>query len=546
MYQPMTLNGITITPPRIRRQEEVLTPEAIDFLRTLHDEFEPTRRELMQRRHRTRAKIANGQDPKFLAETAHIRDDESWQVAPVAPGLEDRRVEITGPVEKKMAINALNSGAKVWLADMEDAHTPSWANVINGQLNLMDVLERRIDFTTPEGKEYKLSGTSLTDLPTIVVRPRGLHLTEKHLLRGSDPLAGSFVDFGLHFFHNARRLIAGGRGPYFYLPKTENHLEARLWEQIFTRSEEYLGLEHGTIRATVLIETITAAFEMEEILYELRDHAAGLNAGRWDYIFSIIKNFRSRGPRFVFPDRSAVTMTAPFMRAYTEQLVRACHRRGAFAIGGMSAFIPNRRDPEANARALEAIHQDKAREAADGFDGSWVAHPDLVSTAMGVFDETLGDELDQRSRLRSDVVPDAAALLAVSGMEGLITEKGLRLNIEVASRYLESWLRGNGAIAIHNLMEDAATAEISRSQIWQWLHHKAITDTGEVISLDWVERLVEEEFEKLARFDGDRYVDAREIFAVYALRDDFPTFITLPAYDRYLPDQEPARSLQIA
>ncbi|MDR2255546.1 MAG: malate synthase A [Arthrobacter sp.] len=538
MFTPMTLNGITITPPRIRRQEEILTPEAIDFLRTLHQEFEPRRRELMQRRHRVRAKIANGQDPTFREDTRHIREDASWKVAPVAPGLEDRRVEITGPVEKKMAINALNSGAKVWLADMEDAHTPSWANVINGQLNLRDILNRSIDFTTPEGREYKLGGEKLTDLPTIVVRPRGLHLTEKHLLAGDEPLAGALVDFGLHFFHNARTLIAQGRGPYFYLPKLESHLEARLWDDIFTRSEEYLGLEHGTIRATVLIETITAAFEMDEILYELRDHAAGLNAGRWDYIFSIIKNFRSRGARFVFPDRSQVTMTAPFMRAYTEQLVRACHRRGAHAIGGMSAFIPNRRDAEVNARALAAVQQDKAREAADGFDGSWVAHPDLVPVAQGVYDETLGERPHQKDRSREDVTPDDAALLSVSAMDGKITEQGLRLNIEVAIRYLESWLRGNGAVAIHNLMEDAATAEISRSQIWQWLHHKAITDEGELITLDWVERLVEDEFEKLARFDGDRYVDAREIFEAAALRDDFPTFITLPAYDRYLTDTE--------
>lgn len=545
MSTAITLNGITITPPRIRRQEEILTAEAIDFLRALHTEFEPRRRELMQRRHRSRAKIANGQDPTFLESTRHIREDESWRVAPVAPGLEDRRVEITGPVEKKMAVNALNSGAKVWLADMEDAHTPSWANVINGQLNLRDILAGTIDFTTPEGKEYKVQGQSLRELPTIVVRPRGLHLTEKHLLKDGEPLAGSFVDFGLHLFHNARTLIDGGRGPYFYLPKIENHHEAKLWDDVFTRSEEYLGLPHGTIRATVLIETITAAFEMEEILYELRDHAAGLNAGRWDYIFSVIKNFRSRGPRFVLPDRSQVTMTAPFMRAYTEQLVRACHRRGAMAIGGMSAFIPNRRNQEVNERALGAVREDKQREAADGFDGSWVAHPDLVDVAMGVFDERLGERQNQMEVSREDVTPDAAELLAVTVEGGTITEAGVRLNIEVAIRYIESWLRGNGAVAIHNLMEDAATAEISRSQIWQWLHHKAITDQGELISVDWVERMVQEEFDKLARFDGDRYVDAREIFEATAMRDEFPTFITLPSYDRYLTDQE-QRSMQPA
>jgi len=540
---PITINGITITPPRIRRQEQVLTTEALDFLHALSDRFEDRRRELMARRHRVRAKIANGQDPTFLEETRSIREDEDWKVAPVAPGLEDRRVEITGPVERKMAINALNSGAKVWLADMEDAHTPSWANVINGQLNLMDVLARQIDFTTPEGKEYKLRGETLEDLPTIVVRPRGLHMTEKHLLIDGEPISGSLVDFGLYFFQNARRLIELGRGPYFYLPKTENHLEARLWDEIFSFSEEYIGLEHGTIRATVLIETITAAFEMEEILYELRDHAAGLNAGRWDYIFSVIKNFRARGPRFVLPDRSQVTMTAPFMRAYTEQLVRACHRRGAHAIGGMSAFIPSRRDEEANARALEAVRSDKTREAGDGFDGSWVAHPDLVPVAMEVFDAQLGSNPHQRDRLREDVTPDAAGLLNISGTEGRITEAGVRLNIEVALRYLESWLRGNGAVGIHNLMEDAATAEISRSQIWQWIHHKAITDAGEVVSPEWVQELLEDEFSRLARFDGDRYVDAREIFEMAALRDDFPTFITLPAYDKYLTDQD-AKVLQ--
>ena len=542
---PITLNGITITPPRIRRQEEVLTTEALDFLKALHQNFESRRRELMTRRHRVRAKIANGQDPTYLPETKHIRDDETWRVAPVAPGLEDRRVEITGPVEKKMTINALNSGAKVWLADMEDAHTPSWANVINGQLNLMDVFAGSIDFTTDEGKQYKLNSTTLTDLPTIVVRPRGLHMTEKHLLIDGEPLAGSLVDFGLYFFNNAAKLIDLGRGPYFYLPKTENHLEARLWEEIFTFSEEYIGLEHGTIRATVLIETITAAFEMEEILYELRDHAAGLNAGRWDYIFSIIKNFRARGPRFVLPDRSQVTMTAPFMRAYTEQLVRACHRRGAHAIGGMSAFIPSRRDPEANERALEAVKADKTREANDGFDGSWVAHPDLVPVAMEVFDAVLGESPNQVARTREDVEVSDSALLAVNGTQGHITEAGLRLNIEVGIRYLESWLRGSGAVAIHNLMEDAATAEISRSQVWQWLHHKAITDQGEVITPEWVAELVEDEFSKLARFDDDRYVDAREIFEASALKDEFPTFITLPAYDRYLTDSD-AKSLQLA
>ena len=389
-------------------------------------------------------------------------------------------MEITGPVDKKMTINALNSGAKVWLADMEDSSTPTWRNVIKGQLNLTDALERRIDFTSEEGKEYKLRPAG--ELPTIVVRPRGWHLPEKHMLIDGTPIAGGIVDFGLFFFHNARRLLAQGKGPYFYLPKIENHLEARLWNDIFILAQDLLGIPQGTIRATVLIETITAAFEMEEILYELRDHASGLNAGRWDYIFSIIKNFRTRGPRFVLPDRGQVTMTAPFMRSYTEQLVRACHKRGAMAIGGMAAAVPNRKDPEANANAFEKVRADKTREAGDGFDGSWVAHPDLVPICREVFDAVLGERPNQLGKLREDVTPDDRALIDVASLHGTITEQGIRNNIEVGIRYIESWLRGNGAVAIHNLMEDAATAEISRSQLWQWIYARAITDHGEIIT----------------------------------------------------------------
>ncbi|WP_271395688.1 malate synthase A [Neomicrococcus lactis] len=538
MHGNITINGITITPPPIRHQERVLTAEALAFIGKLHQQFEARRQELMKRRHTVRAKIANGQNPRFLEETRSIREDNSWKVAPLAPGLEDRRVEITGPTDRKMAINALNSGAKVWLADMEDSSTPNWKNVINGQLNLRAVLDRKIDFTSPEGKEYKLTGETLTDLPTIVVRPRGWHLPEKHLLIDGTPMSGAIVDFGLYFFHNAKRLIELGRGPYFYLPKTENHLEARLWNDMFVFAQDELGIPQGTIRATVLIETITAAFEMEEILYELRDHSAGLNAGRWDYIFSIIKNFRSRGSQFLLPDRSSVTMTAPFMRAYTEQLVRACHRRGASAIGGMAAFIPNRRDEDVNNTALEKVRGDKTREANDGFDGSWVAHPDLVPVAMEVFNATLGEKPNQIDRLREDVQPDDAALIDLSGTEGSITEAGLRLNIEVAIRYIESWLRGNGAVAIHNLMEDAATAEISRSQVWQWIHQAAKTEDGTPITRTRVENLLTEEFSKLPRFDGDRFEDARDIFEASALREDFPTFLTIPAYNRFLCDQE--------
>jgi malate synthase len=527
-----TINGITLTAQPIGRQNEVLTSDALDFVANLHRATAERRQELLRARRVRRAEIAGGQDPAFLRETEHIRNDPSWRVAPPAPGLEDRRVEITGPVDKKMTINALNSGAKIWLADMEDSSTPTWRNVIKGQLNLTDALERRIDFTSPEGKEYTLRPAG--ELPTIVVRPRGWHLPEKHMLIDGEPIAGGIVDFGLFFFHNARRLLAQGKGPYFYLPKIENHLEARLWNDIFILAQDLLGIPQGTIRATVLIETITAAFEMEEILYELRDHAAGLNAGRWDYIFSLIKNFRTRGPRFVLPDRAQVTMTQPFMRAYTEQLVRACHKRGAMAIGGMAAAVPNRKDEAANANALEKVRADKTREANDGFDGSWVAHPDLVPVCREVFDSILGDKPNQLDRTRDDVIPDDRALINVAATEGTITEQGIRNNIEVGIRYIESWLRGNGAVAIHNLMEDAATAEISRSQLWQWIYARAITDHGEIITHELVEELLDEEFVRLERFDGDRFEDARDIFEEVTLSQDFPSFLTLPAYARYL------------
>ena len=527
-----TINGITLTAQPICRQNEVLTPDALEFIAKLHRATADRRQELLQARRTRRADIAAGADPRFLRETEHIRNDSSWRVAPPAPGLEDRRVEITGPVDKKMTINALNSGAKVWLADMEDSSTPTWRNVVKGQLNLTDALERRIDFTSEEGKEYKLRPAG--ELPTVVVRPRGWHLPEKHMLIDGQPIAGGIVDFGLFFFHNARRLLAQGKGPYFYLPKIENHLEARLWNDIFILAQDLLGIPQGTIRATVLIETITAAFEMEEILYELRDHASGLNAGRWDYIFSLIKNFRTRGPRFVLPDRGQVTMTQPFMRAYTEQLVRACHKRGAMAIGGMAAAVPNRKDSAANAIAFEKVRADKTREAADGFDGSWVAHPDLVPVCQEVFDGVLGERPNQLDRLREDVIPDDRALLDTASTTGTITEQGIRNNVEVGIRYIESWLRGNGAVAIHNLMEDAATAEISRSQLWQWIFSRAITDKGDVVTREGVEDMLDEEFAGLERFEGDRFADARDIFEEVTLGASFPAFLTLPAYDRFL------------
>jgi malate synthase len=521
------------------RYEEILTPEALVFLAELHDRFAGTRQDLLATRLRKRVDAANGRDPGFLTETAHIRRDLTWKVAGAGPGLVDRRVEITGPTDRKMAINALNSGAKVWLADQEDATSPTWANVVEGQLTLFDQTRGQLSFTSPEGKEYAVTGDATGATPTIVMRPRGWQLVEKNLTfvdraNRRTNASGSLVDFGLYFFHNAQRLIEGGSGPYFYLPKLESHLEARLWDDIFSHSEDRLGIEYGTIRATVLIETIQAAFEMEEILYELRDHCAGLNAGRWDYIFSIIKTFRTRGSRFVFPDRKQITMTVPFMRAYTELLVSTCHRRGAYAIGGMSAFIPNRRDPEVTRRALEAVAADKKREATDGFDGTWVAHPDLIPTAQAEFDLVLGDKPNQLHRTRDEVSVTAAELLDVASVGGQITAAGVHDNITIGLRYIESWLRGVGAAAIDNLMEDAATAEISRSQLWQWIHLGSVTAEGIRIDESWVEEQLVEVYEALERAAGDRFDDALEVFRASALEPEFPTFLTVGAYARYL------------
>ncbi|WP_226345843.1 malate synthase A [Agilicoccus flavus] len=519
------------TPTPALGQDEILTPEALEFVAQLHQVAAGRRYELLRERERRTRAILDGTDPSFARETARVRADDSWRVAPPAPGLEDRRVEITGPTSRKMTINAMNSGAKVWLADLEDASTPSWDNVIGGQLNLRDAVRGECEFTSPDGKEYRVTAERT---PTIVVRPRGWHLDEAHLELHGRPLVGGIVDAGLYLFHNAHELIARGRGPYFYLPKTESHLEARLWNDVFVRAQELLGLPRGTIRATVLIETITAAYEMEEILYELREHSSGLNAGRWDYIFSVIKNFRERGEDFVLPDRAQVTMTTPFMRCYTEQLVRACHRRGAHAIGGMAAFIPNRRDPEATEAALEKVRADKSREAADGFDGSWVAHPDLVPVCADAFDAVLGDRPHQVDRLREDVEVDGPGLIDLTIPGGRVTETGLRLNVEVGMRYVESWLRGNGAAAIHNLMEDAATAEISRSQVWQWIRTGTRTDEGRIVTREWVEQIVAEEFAGVERTEGDRFDDARAVFEEVALGEDYPAFLTLPAYERFL------------
>lgn len=517
------------------RYDEILTPAALAFLTELHQRFAGLRHDRLADRMRRRFEIGNGRDPRFRDDTAAIRADRSWRVAGAGPGLEDRRVEITGPTDPKMTINALNSGAKVWLADQEDATSPTWKNVVEGQLSLRDAIRGELSYTNEAGKEYRVTSE---ETPTIVMRPRGWHLVEKHLRfidRSGATMAasGSLVDYGLYVFHNAQALIDGGRGPYFYLAKLESSEEAKLWDDVFTFTEQHLGLDHGTIRATVLIETLPAAFEMEEILYVLRDHCAGLNAGRWDYIFSIIKNYRGRGARFVLPDRSEVTMTVPFMRAYTELLVQTCHRRGAHAIGGMSAFIPNRRDPEVTARAIEKVSADKRREAGDGFDGTWVAHPDLIPTARAEFDAVLGERPNQLDRLREDVSVTPAQLLDVH-IGRAVTDTGLRDNVSIAVRYLDSWLRGIGAAAIDGLMEDAATAEISRSQIWQWIHQDVSTDDGQRITRERVEGILQDLLAALPRTAEDRFDDAAELFREVALRDEFPTFLTVPAYTRYL------------
>jgi malate synthase len=525
--------GMQVFGAAVEGGEKILTPEALELVAAIQRTFGARRDELLALRRRRRDEIARTGQMDFLPETDDVRRGE-WQVAPAPDDLVDRRVEMTGPTDRKMTINALNSGAQVWLADMEDASTPHWDNVIGGQVNLYDAIRRDISFVSPQGKEYALDADRR--LATIVMRPRGWHFDERHLEVDGRPVAGAFVDFGLYFFHNARELLERGSGPYFYLPKTESHLEARLWNDVFTFAQEHVGIPYGTVRATVLIETIPAAFEMEEILYELRDHVSGLNAGRWDYLFSIIKYFRDSGPRFVLPDRSAVAMTSPFMRAYAELLVKTCHKRGAFAIGGMSAFIPSRKDEEVNARAFAKVREDKEREAGQGFDGSWVAHPDLVPICREVFDGVLGDKPNQVDRQRDDVDVSAADLIDLTTTPGSVTREGLRTNVEVALLYLESWLSGNGAVGIHNLMEDAATAEISRSQIWQWVHNGSTLEDGTVVTEDLVREVLDQEMARIREqvgsdFDRRAFQQGRELFEEVALADDFADFLTLPAYD---------------
>ncbi|MGH3368007.1 MAG: malate synthase A [Nocardioidaceae bacterium] len=534
-----TLDGVTVTvgPDDLTETElldTVLTPAVLDLIAGLHRTFDVRRRELLTAREERAEALENGGSLDFLTETKAVREDDSWRVAPPAPGLEDRRVEITGPTDAKMAINALNSGAKVWLADFEDANTPLFENMLAGQANLLASLDGSLSFKNPDGKEYTLGD----DLATIAVRPRGWHLPEKHVLVDGQPVSGGLFDFALYLVHCGRAQMNRGQGPYYYIPKLESHQEARLWNDAFVYAQEALGIPRGTVRATVLIETYPAAFEMDEILYELREHSAGLNSGRWDYLFSVIKKFRSRGTDYLLPDRNAVTMTAPFMRAYTELLVHTCHKRGAHALGGMAAQIPSRRDPEANEKAMTKVRDDKTREANDGFDGSWVAHPDLVPLCTEVFDGVLGDKPNQIDRVRDDVSVTADQLLAVKETPGDVTEDGLRNNVSVGLQYLAAWLDGMGAVAIFGLMEDAATAEISRSQVWQWLHLGVKLADGQQVTSELVERVIEEELAKIREAVGDeafekgRYVDARDLYREMALSDDFAEFLTLPAYER--------------
>lgn len=512
--------------------DRVLTPDALRLVYKLERAFGDRRRVLLAKRAERQARLDAGERPDFLAETRAIREDRSWRVAAIPGDLQNRHVEITGPTDKKMLINALNSGANVFMADFEDANAPTWANMVQGQANLTEAINRTLSFTGPEGKEYRLNEQTAL----LMVRPRGWHLAEKHVTLDGQPISGSLFDFGLYLFHNARTLVEKGTGPYFYLPKLESHLEAQLWNEVFAFAQDEIGLPRGTIRVTVLIETVLAALEMEEILYELRDHITGLNAGRWDYMFSIIKKFRNRKD-FVWPDRGQVTMTVPFMRAYTELLVKTCHGRGAHAMGGMAAFIPNRKNPEINQVALARVREDKLRETGDGFDGTWVAHPDLVPVAKDEFDRVLGAEPHQKDRLREEVHVAADQLLDFRVPGGAVTETGVRNNISVALLYLEAWLRGSGAVAIYNLMEDTATAEIARAQLWQWIHHGATLADGTPITVELFRSMVPEELAKIKGMYGEKGFASGKFDLAAQLVDRLVTepqlgdFLTLVAYD---------------
>jgi malate synthase len=526
-------NGIELVAPLPDGASRALSAEALQFVGRLHRRFNSRREELLARRAERQAAFDAGARPAFLEETASVRNGD-WRVATAPPALLDRRVEITGPVDRKMMLNALNSGASVFMADFEDSLSPTWENVVLGQENLIDAVRRTLAFTSPDGREYRLDERTAT----LLVRPRGWHLLERHVLVDGEAVSASLFDFGIYLFHNARELLARGAGPFFYLPKLESHLEARLWNDVFVAAQEDIGLTRGTIRATVLIETILAAFEMEEILYELREHSSGLNAGRWDDIFSVIKKFRN-SPEMMLPDRARVTMTVPFMRAYTNLLVRSCHKRGAHAIGGMAAYIPSRRDPEVNEAALANVRDDKLRESRDGFDGTWVAHPDLVPVAREVFDEVLGNRPNQMDRDRADVHMSAQDLLSTRIADAGVTMQGVRNNISVALQYLESWLRGSGAVAINNLMEDTATAEISRAQLWQWIRNAARVDGERTMTADLYREVRDRELEALESGGSaaTRYATAAELLDSLVLGDTFTEFLTVPG-SRYLELEE--------
>ena len=529
MAATLNVDGIEVIGPVSDAFKQILTPEALQFVGALAREFEPRRQELLERRKAVQKDIDSGKFPDFLPETQQIRESD-WKVAPVPADLRDRRVEITGPVDRKMVINALNCGASTFMADFEDSHSPTWESTIQGQINLVDAVDGTIEFVSPQGKQYRLGDK----LATLIVRPRGWHLAEKQVLVDGQPISASIFDFGLFFFHNAKTLIEKGTGPYFYLPKMESHLEARLWNDIFVRAQDTLDIPVGTIKATVLIETILAAFEIDEILYELRDHMAGLNCGRWDYIFSFIKKFKNV-PDYIFPDRAQITMTRHCMHSYSLLVIQNCHRRGAHAIGGMAAQIPIKNDPERNEVALAKVREDKIREATDGHDGTWVAHPGLVHIAREEFDKAMPNP-NQIEKLREDVTITAQDLLKLP--EGTITEEGLRTNISVGIQYMAAWLNGNGCVPLYNLMEDAATAEISRTQVWQWVHHpKGILEDGRKVSLDLFRDVMAEELDKIKiavggeGFARGKYALAAQLFDEIISSDELEEFLTLGAYE---------------
>ena len=533
-----SIEGVEILGEMSLPYQEILSQDALEFVRDLHRMFNKQRKSLLQKRQDRQEEINKGVKLDFLSDTSIIRNSE-WSVSPIPADLQDRRTEITGPVDRKMVINALNSGAKVFMADFEDASTPSWNNLLDGQINLRDAIRKQVDFTAENGKKYSLNA----DVAVLKVRPRGWHMEENHVLIDGEPISASLFDFGLYFFHNGWELIRRGSGPYFYLPKIESHLEAKLWNDVFIAAQEAVGIPRATIKATVLIETITAAFEMDEIIYMLSEHLAGLNAGRWDYIFSCIKKFH-QFPECVLPDRSQITMSVPFMRSYAKLLVQTCHKRKAHAMGGMSAFIPSRKDEHINKLAFDKVTADKELEASTGFDGTWVAHPDLIRVALIPFDKVLGNNPHQKHVMLENEMITASQLSNFTIPDSCITEAGIRMNIQIGILYIESWLRGVGAAAIHNLMEDAATAEISRAQLWQWIHHKAKTYYGVTIDISMYKFFLADEIQKIKHLIGEenyfngKFFDAINLFDKLVTQEKFDLFLTTEAYSTLLIGEE--------